>query len=1274
MKNLTTLDKNYLRLQFWNKVYKKNATEFQRFFEDIMQNAFSDFQKIKPYGNKGDGGNDGYRPKKGIYYQVYAPEDPNEKKAQAAKKLKEDFVKLKSSWDEISKIKKYYFAFNDKGAGVGVEIEKALSELKVKNKKIGFEKFIPRDLEDIFFSLKEDQILALGFDIDSTNALKIAKEYLKKIEVELDRDNATFVFKALNNLKDIISTLKNEDLILDFEILEARTSQRLEKVKEAKEKYENLNKRYPNDPRAFLYLAEIVLNNGDLKKNEELLKQAESIDKTHWLLTLERLIRAYVSIEAIDLSKVDAKSFPNDPKIKSDFYRIYSGFYEESGDHAKADSFIEKAIHFNPDKFSNYDAKLSILERRFYFSEDDREKRLKKVDNFLSEIDSIEQKISIWGELGARNKAIICYRKFNAFRMREDLSGVEKNAKECFELLLQCYFDRLIDNLLVGILAFVELPEDDLKRLFSYLNDAEKEISDDLAKRLIFQFFLKDTLFTEGKEYFKKINNKRILDFIDNLKNKNYDKVMEFLSDDPLFAVAIANTAKNFPDLRTKIIESLPNDGTVQKDKLLLLLNYDEGEMDKAFDLLKKFDLSNLGYLESRQVLKVAQGKRAWDFVVKLLENLLQHEKDRHIILQLKLQLFTANFNLDRFKEASQVGEEILSNKKGLALLGDSNKESLLGQTIFVKMKRGEFKPAKKLMEDHLDLFKTFDFILGVKVDVYLKNNDANSALASIVEGIKLIKTPSPEQYGYLLIFFTEIGNMIDFPLTSMKKVVNNCFVKLKGQDRWYFIGDNDELDATKIPQDDDDYSKFSNKKVDDEIVIGSKYRAKTSKCEIEMILPIGKYILWQCRHNAEKLTIENRWKAMEIIDVPSTAEGIDPKYIIARLEDDRKARGEFFNMYTQKSLPLAFLAINQGGLTKAIGHILNEQRGFVNFSSGNFDEIGLQKETAKRMIAGEEFYIDGTSALVLSETGLLEDIYQYLPNLKVPQSVITLLLEVKEKFRYVPGQVGHMAYSQGKLLFSSVDPKKGKKIRSNFERSVKLLESKPQNTKAISGANKTGEFSEQRIDPALCDACILAQRDKALVLTEDYLYLKVNELETKKQAPEYCSSFALIRELYEQGKLNFDKYLAFFSYLASYRFRFLPIIVEDIEKAVFGDGEIKTFSPQNIHLLNFPLTLSKEYGVPFEKAFPVVGRFLVNVLIDDAVVPEMAEKIFAEVIDSFPSDMDKKLLSQMFLRVCVQAINSIQQGMIVGTKIQEKVDSLSKFIEIYDRRNIILP
>src|SRR5262249_24565645 len=116
--SVTPLDKHYLSLQFWNKVYQKTGTEFQAFFEAIMEKAFPGFQKIKPYGNEGDKGNDGYRPIEGIYYQAYAPFEPGEKEAEAAKKFKDDFAKLKDGWDKIATIKELDFVYNDKGSGL----------------------------------------------------------------------------------------------------------------------------------------------------------------------------------------------------------------------------------------------------------------------------------------------------------------------------------------------------------------------------------------------------------------------------------------------------------------------------------------------------------------------------------------------------------------------------------------------------------------------------------------------------------------------------------------------------------------------------------------------------------------------------------------------------------------------------------------------------------------------------------------------------------------------------------------------------------------------------------------------------------------------------------------------------------------------------------------------------------------------------------------------------------------------------------------------------
>lgn len=446
------------------------------------------------------------------------------------------------------------------------------------------------------------------------------------------------------------------------------------------------------------------------------------------------------------------------------------------------------------------------------------------------------------------------------------------------------------------------------------------------------------------------------------------------------------------------------------------------------------------------------------------------------------------------------------------------------------------------------------------------------------------------------------------------------------------------------------------------------KYRTKSEHI-VESILPIERYVFSQTVRHFNQMAAEGNLEAIEVIEVPNIGDTIDTKNLIARLEDDRKGRGEFFDLYCKQSIPLSFLAVSEGGLTSAIAIIQNENRGFVRFSSGDIGEMEQQKGIAKRIVAGDAFYIDGTSALILSETGLLNELYPRLPNLRVPQSVIAMLVKCKEKFTYVPGQSGYLQYVQGGLRFSPISPEDREVLQKRFADAVRLLESKPENIGLISAASKTDCFSEQRIPAELCDACVLAQRDGTPVLTEDYLYLQGNEIETSKKAPIYCSAFALMRVLCEQGQISFEKYLGFFGYLSSYRFRFLPLTIDDIEKAVFGDGLIRTVRPERIRWFNFPLTLSENYGVPFATAFSVVAAFFIRVLTDDSTLPEIAERIFVEILSAFPTDKDKRLLGKIILTVCVKEIGK-NNTIIIGTATQRKVDRLSQIARIYSNGN----
>lgn len=1262
---MDTLDKNYLRLQFRLRIHEKTATEFQTFFESVMLFAFNDFSKIRPYGNQGDAGNDGYRPDVGEYYQVYAPKNPEEKEAEAAKKLKEDFQKLKSTWDKISEIKLYYFVFNDKWSGTSIEIEKALAELKTANPEIEFKKFLPKDLEEVFFKLKKDQILALGFTIDSTNALRITKESLAKLEVYLDRGDGRFVLESLHNYKEIVEAQSDEGLLVDWEILECRALAQLERIKEAKQGYESICKRYPSVARPFLYLAEIYLNDEDYDKNGELLKEAEAIDKDYWLFRLESLFRDHRLGKKIDVAGIDEKDFPADPKIKSTFYRFYSAALQAAGDSKAATSFIERAISLNPDKLANYISKLSLLEAQLFSASVSNEEMRKNSIRMLSEIDAIINSINQWGSLSPRNQALFNVAKIRPLFIQESLSEMEKIGKESFDLIMLCHFNLSVDHMLTDLLMLIELPSDDFAKLLTYLREAEKNVSDNLGKMLFFQFLLKRSLFTEGRAFFESKKCGRLLGLIESIEEEKYDEVWDFLKDDFQFAVAVANSAKDLPELRRKIIERLPDDGNIQKDKLLLLLNYEEDNIPEAFDILKRLDLSQSGYFECQMVLEVARKKNAWDFVVLILEKLLDREKSKDIRLQLELELFNANMHLDRLPEVIRIGEKLLSDGEQLSRLDSRNKESLLAQTMLSRLKRGEFPQALELVEKYPDIPTTWEFKAGLEAEVYLKNRKADKAVAAIIAGMRILKTPTPEQYTKLFLPLAEIDHLIHFSLDSEEEVQGERFVKFEKQERWYFVGDGDELDAIKIPSTDEKYKSFLGKKVGEKVVFDFKYRASTEHL-IEKILPIEKYVFVQSVYYFNHLSAEGVLPGVEMVEVPNKGDSIDLKNMIALLADKRGERDQFFDMYCKNNIPLAFLAVSEGSLTGAIARIQNEGKGFVRFSSGDLAEFAQQKEVAKRILAGNPFYIDGTSALILAETGLFKEIFPHLSNIKAPQSVITMLLDVAGKVRSTPSQGGYLQYVRGQLRISEPSKDEGEALTTKLMDAVKCLEARPDNIGIISPASKVDDLIEQMISPALCDACILAQKEGLPVLTEDFFYLKANEAQTGKKAPEYFSTFALLRVLYEQKKFDFERYFAFFTYLSVYRFRFLHFNSEDMEKAVFGEEIIKTARPDKIKQFNFPLTLSEEYGVPPRTALSVVETFLIKILTDDAILPEATERIFAEILAGLPNKMDKRTLGKLLINVAVNIINKTRKTIVFGIMVKNKVDRLVQFVEAY--------
>lgn len=139
------------------KIYSSNGDEFQRFFESIMYKYYGeDFQAVAPNGSEGDGGNDGWVPKRGIYFQVYGPLNIIAKNrfTYAYNKLLKDFNKLQDNWSKIEPIKKYYFVINDKYARLSKYFLTRVHVLNKRQEECEVAIITASNLEDYFLSLK----------------------------------------------------------------------------------------------------------------------------------------------------------------------------------------------------------------------------------------------------------------------------------------------------------------------------------------------------------------------------------------------------------------------------------------------------------------------------------------------------------------------------------------------------------------------------------------------------------------------------------------------------------------------------------------------------------------------------------------------------------------------------------------------------------------------------------------------------------------------------------------------------------------------------------------------------------------------------------------------------------------------------------------------------------------------------------------------------------------------------------------------------------------
>jgi len=145
----------WLKLLFKVKLYEIHGDAFQNLFSQLMELSNPKFQSIAPWGNWGDGGNDGWIEEDGHYFQVYGPKPTTKDvETEAVKKAVGDFDKLPGKWTNVSR---YTFVLNDRYSGIPAPLASAMQKLKIDKSLDDADVKGCKELTDIFMGLPESK-------------------------------------------------------------------------------------------------------------------------------------------------------------------------------------------------------------------------------------------------------------------------------------------------------------------------------------------------------------------------------------------------------------------------------------------------------------------------------------------------------------------------------------------------------------------------------------------------------------------------------------------------------------------------------------------------------------------------------------------------------------------------------------------------------------------------------------------------------------------------------------------------------------------------------------------------------------------------------------------------------------------------------------------------------------------------------------------------------------------------------------------------------------
>ena len=1073
--------------------------------------------------------------------------------------------------------------------------------------------------------------------------IKESRAFLSQIDIWLlDRDNA--------------------ELNAEADFLGAMIVMHDEQIPEAKEQLLEIIRAHPKYIEPMLEYIELCGSASEpTDELEQVKKLARAIDKNHPHLLLIDLFRKYKNGDIIkDESIFEIKT--DNTRLTARFISQHSLFCDTAGDTTRRDALVEqwqksapnspnpyrfKAMYKMIDVIRNSPEQADLIDEALEFSKQQRQE--------------IEDKDPLMphGQIGWLLNELKL--RVALFRITGEGTGLDDIRNDMILWIAQCYFDNAINAIVVDLLTYLSIEPDQWRMIAGKIQESNVAPSKDLIEVLFLHALPHNDLFDDLIDFIKKYNQDNLLEILQAIKNNDAPKVAKLINakQDSNFSLMVLQSIRDY-DVAVPLTELLEIEQDYQSQfltiRLGILVMYKQDR--RALDLITEpiIDEANLFMLHIIEELTY-KNDQLHLFIPAALRLLTLHIQDGYKI-QLHGKLSMVYFGQKDDTNAIMHAEHALVQPEDL---GEDNSRNILSLLVQAMINKGQADKACDTFGQYRQIKPTFQ-LLGLESTCYLEsslNDKHNKALSFILQAFERAESYNDSLYLSAFEVLLELSNAGAIPARDEPVVKDGLFVKLEGLPNWLYIGGQEKsLGADCIETDSLNYKALIEKPALDAIDWpADAYSGHNDKRTILHIATPACFLSHRA-HEAMNNAAQLGNTSIRTIRVLDDDGNLDMSRLLQCIDEQDQPRKEFFETYVNNPTPFAALCGTQGGLAPALGILQSEERGFIHCNDGAADIKG-QNITAQDVLNGAPCFIEGLAAVMLAESGLLEDVIKAVPNLGVSNSVIRLLRDIAGKFETASGNVGRGGFVKGKFQFREVDKKNEAIIRDRFFHMADLLDALPERKRA-----KTYPKSDKDLDNMLpnyfVDALCYAQEKKTHILTDDVFFVRMYKEIKKPLMPQHFSSLILIKAMADNGQIDLQRYYQYFALLSSYRYHFLPLSVDDMMNVVLPQtaGGVVTPAPQNILFLNLPLTLSQDYGVEAKNAVAVLSIFFMRLIMDNTVLPEVADKIFTQTLAQALEKRDKKLMATALHHGCRQ---NMMDERWINNSSKQKLEMLDK-------------